>query len=198
MQGWLIAGHDKQFRAAQLFFNELTSERARELFGDFADLWNRRRLPARYYQGIAGTTMRRTQHSWAVRGVPHLANTSRRKTQRLNNDGGDDDNVVDGFRCGFDFCDRFAGGGAGTAGVVTGIDAAMEEEREAARRGAALERRRWRKDEKEQLDELLPKATGRRACLAPRVGAHVKGCELSAVAIGIPGAMWPSVTSAHL
>ena len=37
----------------------------------------------------------------------------------------------------------------------------MEEEREAARRGAALERRRWRKDEKEQLDDLLPKATGR-------------------------------------
>ena len=54
-----------------------------------------------------------------------------------------------------------AGGGTGAAGVVTGMDAALEEEREAARRGAALERRRWRKDEKDQLDELLPKATGR-------------------------------------
>ena len=52
------------------------------------------------------------------------------------------------------------------------MDAALEEEREAARRGAALERRRWRKDEKEQLDELLPKATGRcalgRACRSGR------------------------------
>ena len=54
----------------QLFFNELTSERARELFLDFLELWNRRRLPAKYYRGIAGTTMRRTQHSWAVRGTP--------------------------------------------------------------------------------------------------------------------------------
>jgi hypothetical protein len=52
----------------QLFFNELTSERARELFGSFIDFWNRRLLPAKYYRGIEGTTMRRTQHSWAVRG----------------------------------------------------------------------------------------------------------------------------------
>ncbi len=55
--------------AAQLFFNELTTERARELFSDFVGLWNGRRLPAKYYRGIEGTTMRRTQHSWAVRGA---------------------------------------------------------------------------------------------------------------------------------
>ncbi len=65
------------------------------------------------------------------------------------------------YRCIQPLICRSAGGGAGAAGVVTGMDAAMEEEREAARRGAALERRRWRKDEKEQLDELVPKATGR-------------------------------------
>ena len=52
----------------QEFFNELTSERARELFGKFVDLWNRRQLPAKYYRGIEGTIMRRTQHSWAVKG----------------------------------------------------------------------------------------------------------------------------------
>ena len=56
---------------AQLFFNELTTERARELFTDFVGLWNGRRLPAKYYRGIEGTTMRRTQHSWAVRGTRH-------------------------------------------------------------------------------------------------------------------------------
>ena len=61
----------------QLFFNELTSERARELFAKFVDLWNRRQLPAKYYRGIAGTTMRLTQHSWAVRGVPETARWQR-------------------------------------------------------------------------------------------------------------------------
>ena len=68
-----------------------------------------------------------------------------------------------------------AGGGGSAAGVVTGMDAALEEEREAARRGALLDRRRWRKDEREQLDEMLPKATGRwytlmfsRTALVPR------------------------------
>ena len=45
--------------------------------------------------------------------------------------------------------------------MVTGMDAALEEEREAARRGALLDKRRWRKDQREQLDEMLPKATGR-------------------------------------
>jgi hypothetical protein len=43
------------------------------------------------------------------------------------------------------------------------MDAALEEEREAARRGALLDKRRWRKDQREQLDEMLPKATGRYA-----------------------------------
>jgi len=56
---------------AQLFFNEITTERARELFSEFVGLWNGRRLPAKYYRGIEGTTMRRTQHSWAVRGACH-------------------------------------------------------------------------------------------------------------------------------
>lgn len=45
--------------------------------------------------------------------------------------------------------------------LVVGMDAALEEEREAARQGSRGEARRWRKDQKEQVDELLPKATGR-------------------------------------
>lgn len=46
--------------------------------------------------------------------------------------------------------------------------AAMEEEREAdvanrqqGRNQVAAERRRWNQEQREQLDEMLPKATGR-------------------------------------
>ena len=53
----------------------------------------------------------------------------------------------------------------------------MEEEREAVRRGAALERRRWRKDEKEQLDELVPKATGR--CVSSQPSEHKTSARLT-------------------
>ena len=51
------------------FFNELTSVAARELFTGFAELWNSRKLAAKYYQGMQGATMRRTQHAWSVRGA---------------------------------------------------------------------------------------------------------------------------------
>ena len=50
------------------YFNELTSESARELFSGFIQLWNDRKLPAKYYQGMQGVTMRRTQHAWSVPG----------------------------------------------------------------------------------------------------------------------------------
>ena len=42
-----------------------------------------------------------------------------------------------------------------------GMDAAMEDDREAARQGAYNERRKWRTEQKERVDEMLPKATGR-------------------------------------
>lgn len=54
------------------FFNELTSDAARELFVGFIQLWNDRKLPAKYYEGMQGVTMRRTQHSWSVPGALRL------------------------------------------------------------------------------------------------------------------------------
>ena len=51
-----------------MFFNKTTSDAARELFTGFMELWNGRQLAAMCYQGMQGATMRRTQHSWAVRG----------------------------------------------------------------------------------------------------------------------------------
>ncbi|DBB00835.1 TPA: hypothetical protein ACH3X1_000762 [Trebouxia sp. C0004] len=56
------------------------------------------------------------------------------------------------------------GGDADLASGAVGMAAAMEEEREAeqaARQGQQVERRKWRADQKDWLEEQLPKATGR-------------------------------------
>ena len=50
-------------------FNDLTSEQARSQFVDFIEAWNSRNLPARYYKGVTGTTLRRTKHAWAIKGA---------------------------------------------------------------------------------------------------------------------------------
>ncbi|DBB00478.1 hypothetical protein WJX82_000952 [Trebouxia sp. C0006] len=60
------------------------------------------------------------------------------------------------------------GGDADLALGAVGMAAAMEEEREAeqaARQGQQVERRKWRADQKDWLEEQLPKATGREAQL---------------------------------
>ena len=67
------------------------------------------------------------------------------------------------------------GGGGGGGGRVGGggAMAAMLEDRQAARRDAraaeGAERRRWRAQDREALDELLPKATGREALVEKRI-----------------------------
>ena len=52
-----------------LLFNDLTSEQSRSHFVEFVEDWNARALPARYYKGVAGTTLRRTKHAWAIKGA---------------------------------------------------------------------------------------------------------------------------------
>lgn len=52
-----------------LLFNDLTSEQARSHFVEFVIAWNARALPARYYRGVAGNTLRRTKHAWAIKGT---------------------------------------------------------------------------------------------------------------------------------
>jgi hypothetical protein len=52
------------------YFNEMSSEETRLLFTEFVAAWNMRALPARYYLGIADASLRRTKHSWGIRGAP--------------------------------------------------------------------------------------------------------------------------------
>ena len=55
--------------------------------------------------------------------------------------------------------------------VVRGMAAAAEEEREAAAAAATgrqVERRKWREDQTELLDQLLPPATAGTGCVPPR------------------------------
>ncbi|GAV60683.1 hypothetical protein CFOL_v3_04212 [Cephalotus follicularis] len=45
-----------------VFFSELSSESARELFSDFAKAWNSQKLESSYYEGIASGP--RSSHNW--------------------------------------------------------------------------------------------------------------------------------------
>ncbi|KAL4200932.1 hypothetical protein AMTRI_Chr02g256090 [Amborella trichopoda] len=48
-----------------VFFSDLSSEEARKLFSGFVKVWNKQRLPARYYEGIASGP--RTAHNWRIK-----------------------------------------------------------------------------------------------------------------------------------
>ncbi|CAN8233705.1 unnamed protein product [Cochlearia groenlandica] len=47
------------------YFNDLTTESARELFARFVKAWNRGKLDSRYYEGIS--TAPRTAHNWKIK-----------------------------------------------------------------------------------------------------------------------------------
>ncbi|KAI4366001.1 hypothetical protein MLD38_021931 [Melastoma candidum] len=48
-----------------IFFSDLSSEAARELFAEFVKEWNKLKLESRYYEGIA--TGLRTAHDWKIK-----------------------------------------------------------------------------------------------------------------------------------
>ncbi|KAM7492863.1 hypothetical protein LguiA_035784 [Lonicera macranthoides] len=48
-----------------LFFSDLSSESARDLFSQFVEVWNKQKLEYRYYEGI--TTAPRTSHKWRIK-----------------------------------------------------------------------------------------------------------------------------------
>ena len=52
------------------YFNSLTADESRELFAKFVTRWNAKKLPAKYYAGVAApANMRRTGHDWGIRGM---------------------------------------------------------------------------------------------------------------------------------
>ena len=60
---WLVAEKGRHF-------NQLTAEESRELFAKFVSRWNSKKLPAKYYAGLAApASMRRTGHDWGLRGT---------------------------------------------------------------------------------------------------------------------------------
>lgn len=48
-----------------VFFSDLSSETARDMFSGFVDEWNEHKLERRYYKGIA--TGPRTSHKWNIK-----------------------------------------------------------------------------------------------------------------------------------
>ncbi|XP_015075006.1 style cell-cycle inhibitor 1-B isoform X2 [Solanum pennellii] len=49
----------------KLFFSDLSSESARDLFSDFVKEWNKGKLDIQYYEGI--TTAPRSSHAWNIK-----------------------------------------------------------------------------------------------------------------------------------
>ncbi|KOM38166.1 hypothetical protein LR48_Vigan03g154800, partial [Vigna angularis] len=48
-----------------VFFSDLLSESAHELFTDFVKAWNKGKLDSHYYEGIASGP--RTSHNWKIK-----------------------------------------------------------------------------------------------------------------------------------
>ncbi|KAG0471524.1 hypothetical protein HPP92_016070 [Vanilla planifolia] len=48
-----------------IYFSDLSSEAARELFSSFIKAWNSHKLQPRYYEGIASAP--RTSHNWKIK-----------------------------------------------------------------------------------------------------------------------------------
>ncbi|BFG28718.1 hypothetical protein CerSpe_149920 [Prunus speciosa] len=49
-----------------VFFSDLSSESARQLFSDFVKVWNKQKLESKYYEGIASGP--RCAHMWKIKG----------------------------------------------------------------------------------------------------------------------------------
>lgn len=49
----------------RVFFSDLSSESARDLFADFVKDWNNQKLGSQYYEGIASGP--RTAHNWKIK-----------------------------------------------------------------------------------------------------------------------------------
>ncbi|XP_068325080.1 style cell-cycle inhibitor 1-A-like [Pyrus communis] len=49
-----------------VFFSDLSSESARQLFADFVKVWNKQKLESKYYEGIASGP--RCAHAWKIKG----------------------------------------------------------------------------------------------------------------------------------
>lgn len=52
-----------------LQFNDLEADEARARFDSFVAAWNKGAVPLRFYSGVDGGSLKRTQHSWGMTGV---------------------------------------------------------------------------------------------------------------------------------
>jgi len=125
--------------------------------------WNARALPARFYVGMAGRAMKRTQHNWGIQLGARRPCAADVGARRLLHD------PFQGAPCGADARERAAG--AGMAAALDDERAAAGAERADARAADAAARKDWRAEQRLALDEMLPKATGRCGAAHPRASA---------------------------
>ncbi|GIL85849.1 hypothetical protein Vretimale_8885 [Volvox reticuliferus] len=126
-------------------FNELSSERSRELFSEFVQIWNEGRLAPRYYAGLVTAPKRRTEYRWNFSGAGTAARgpgQGRGPGPSLN--------------------------GAGAGGAATGIAAFMEDQRTQQAGARQESRRQDRARARELLEDVAPRETGRDKLVAER------------------------------
>ncbi|GLC42528.1 hypothetical protein PLESTB_001107700 [Pleodorina starrii] len=128
-------------------FNELSSDRSRELFSEFVQIWNEGRLAPRYYAGLVAAPKRRTEYRWNFRGGAAAAAAA----------------AAAGKGAG-----PGPSGGPAAAAAATGMAAFMEDQR-AQQLGARQETRRQdRVRARDLLEEVAPRETGRDKVVAER------------------------------
>lgn len=65
-----------------VFFSDLSSVSARQLFEDFVKVWNKQKLESKYYEGIASGP--RCAHSWKIKGWNAKCKTQNSIRQQSN------------------------------------------------------------------------------------------------------------------
>eukprot|EP00658_Telonema_sp_P-2_P055023 TRINITY_DN4375_c0_g1_i1.p1 TRINITY_DN4375_c0_g1~~TRINITY_DN4375_c0_g1_i1.p1 ORF type:complete len:334 (+),score=138.73 TRINITY_DN4375_c0_g1_i1:242-1243(+) len=150
------------------FFDDQSSDENKKLFKKFVKLWNDRKLPDKLYQGVHNTghdmnAMGRTKHVWGFAKKMDSKTKMELATAR--------DRVESQTETGRNT-------GIGSDNPIKRVPGVPDEDR------ARIERlqgkasfRQFRRNEKDTMEELVPKATGREAMIEKRkeVGAKMHG-----------------------
>eukprot|EP00117_Sycon_ciliatum_P026706 scpid22261/ scgid21859/ len=175
-----------------VFFEDLTSEKARSYFNDFVKLWNKGKLDEKYYKGQTSgvrSQQDRTRHSWNISGINKrtLGSVVSEVTSLTDDQSGFGPPVPATGSTAVSASKPSAAGPSKPASVRTAPVKALvgpmlppgfqpqredaEEERAEKHRSVAEERRRRAEFHREAIETMLPKASGHEAKVEKRKAA---------------------------
>eukprot|EP00004_Rigifila_ramosa_P014101 TRINITY_DN3179_c1_g1_i1.p1 TRINITY_DN3179_c1_g1~~TRINITY_DN3179_c1_g1_i1.p1 ORF type:complete len:222 (+),score=48.08 TRINITY_DN3179_c1_g1_i1:218-883(+) len=136
------------------FFDELDADHQRKHFRSFRKRWNRGKLSKKYYDGSLAEQSKligRTRHEWTFRGAEKPEGADKERVEK-----------------------REIAPLAGPRKRSAEEAFEEEEEREQQYKRLKLEQKKWNRDRKEDLEELVPKATGREALVEKKQAARAE------------------------